>query len=190
MAYTNAFDPTEPADGDLVSYGDDMIRELKAAVKERMETIVEDFNDDPLQLKASALQLPGTSRISHAQFQPQQNTSAFTRNIDFICPGSSATLLIYGSIGLIADRQVSIARIRVRKGTGATVTGEVFKVTEDANELLGSFSLTTEGSWEILEAPIATGIAPGDQIVFAIFLDPASDAEENTALAWAEVEHS
>lgn len=48
MAYTNPLDPATPADTDPVAQGDDRMRELKAAIIERLETLVEDVDADPL----------------------------------------------------------------------------------------------------------------------------------------------
>lgn len=52
MAYTNpTFDPTVPADGDFLDLGDDSIRSAKLDVKERLETVFNSFDDDPLAFK-------------------------------------------------------------------------------------------------------------------------------------------
>lgn len=55
MVYVNALDPTTPSDTDPAAQGDDEIRRIKAALIERLETIVEDIDQDPLVLKASVL---------------------------------------------------------------------------------------------------------------------------------------
>lgn len=56
MPYTNpTFDITVPADGDLLSDGDDSIRDFKRDVKERIESVVESFDDDPLNFKAQSI---------------------------------------------------------------------------------------------------------------------------------------
>lgn len=52
MAYTHAtFNPSVPADGDLLSQGDDVIRDAKLDVKERLESVFKSFDDDPLAFK-------------------------------------------------------------------------------------------------------------------------------------------
>jgi hypothetical protein len=52
MAYTHAtFDPAVPADGDFLDQGDDSIRDAKLDIKERLETLVNSFDDDPLTFK-------------------------------------------------------------------------------------------------------------------------------------------
>jgi hypothetical protein len=43
--FVNPFNPATPTDASLVSQGDDEFRSLKAALKERMETLVTDFDD-------------------------------------------------------------------------------------------------------------------------------------------------
>lgn len=53
MAYVEPWDPTTPSDVEGVSQGDDRIRELKRAIEERMETLVEDWDEDPLSLRES-----------------------------------------------------------------------------------------------------------------------------------------
>jgi hypothetical protein len=47
MAYINTFDPTTPTGANLVSQGDDRIREIKAALIERIESMVLDIDADP-----------------------------------------------------------------------------------------------------------------------------------------------
>lgn len=51
MAYVNPYNPATPADGDVSSQGDDRIRELKAAMIERLLTVFTDINLDPLTFK-------------------------------------------------------------------------------------------------------------------------------------------
>lgn len=48
MAYNNEFDPLVPTDLDPAHEGDDRIREIKAALIERLETVFEDIDEDPL----------------------------------------------------------------------------------------------------------------------------------------------
>lgn len=56
MAFVNPFDPTTPTDADLVSEGDDRIREIKAGLIERLGQVIEGWPDtDPLTLKYDAL---------------------------------------------------------------------------------------------------------------------------------------
>jgi hypothetical protein len=58
MAFTNPLDPTTPTDLDWAYQGDDRIRELKAALIERLSQVIQGFPDtDPLKLKLSALDL-------------------------------------------------------------------------------------------------------------------------------------
>lgn len=55
MVYVNPFDPATPSDLDPAGQGDDRIRELKAAIIERLETLVADFDGDPLVLLADVI---------------------------------------------------------------------------------------------------------------------------------------
>lgn len=48
MAYLNPLDPTTPADGNFLREADDRIREIKAALIERLQTIFADINAQPL----------------------------------------------------------------------------------------------------------------------------------------------
>ena len=50
MAHTRNWDNTDPANTDEAKYGAQEIREFKEDVKERLETLVEDIDDDPLGL--------------------------------------------------------------------------------------------------------------------------------------------
>lgn len=53
MAYVYPLNPAVPADGDPASQGDDQLRLIKNVIIERLSTIVEDIDDDPLVLKPS-----------------------------------------------------------------------------------------------------------------------------------------
>lgn len=48
MAYSNPLNPSTPADGNFLREGDDRIRELKSAIIERLETIFQSLDADPL----------------------------------------------------------------------------------------------------------------------------------------------
>lgn len=53
MVYVYPLDSAVPADGDPASQGDDQLRLIKNIIIERLSTIVEDIEDDPLVLKPS-----------------------------------------------------------------------------------------------------------------------------------------
>lgn len=76
MPYTNpTWDPAVPADGDLLSQGDDVIRAEKLDTKERVESFFKSIDDDPwLPLDGS---IPGTAiksgTLLGAAFDPALN---------------------------------------------------------------------------------------------------------------------
>lgn len=55
MAYTQSLDPAVPAGSDPIASGDDKIRALTQAIKERLLTLVEDIDADPLVLTPEAM---------------------------------------------------------------------------------------------------------------------------------------
>ena len=56
MAYTRPWDDTKPTGAEAANTIDDLMRELKEDIHERMDDIVEDWTDDPVVLKAAAAQ--------------------------------------------------------------------------------------------------------------------------------------
>jgi hypothetical protein len=54
MPFANSLNPAEPAGGDQARFLDDAIRDLTNAVRERLATIVEDVDADPMVLSVSA----------------------------------------------------------------------------------------------------------------------------------------
>jgi hypothetical protein len=64
MAYANPLDPTTPPDDEALSLGDDKIRQFKAAVIERLETLVTDVDADPLVLNPDTV--PNTAIVDGA----------------------------------------------------------------------------------------------------------------------------
>ncbi len=75
MTYTRDFDVTTPADGDLLSAGDDSIRDFKVDVEERLASAYVDINADPMVPKDESI--PATAlksgSISFAQLDPSLN---------------------------------------------------------------------------------------------------------------------
>ena len=62
MAYINPFDETTPSDADPASQGDDRIREIKAAVNERLSTVFSNWPDgDPLELAPGLIPAAGAT---------------------------------------------------------------------------------------------------------------------------------
>lgn len=54
MAYADGnIDVTKPGDGDILSQGDDEIRKFKRQMSDRLATLVDDINADPLVLKGA-----------------------------------------------------------------------------------------------------------------------------------------
>lgn len=58
MAYSNPLDPSTPSGSDPLAQGDDRLREAKGAIRERLATLVEDVDVDPLVPKAEVFGRP------------------------------------------------------------------------------------------------------------------------------------
>lgn len=58
MAYVNPLDPLTPTDLDPADEGDDNLRQIKAALIERLETLVEDVDADPLVPRSEVFGVP------------------------------------------------------------------------------------------------------------------------------------
>jgi len=56
MAYTRNWDDTKPTGSEAANTIDDLMRELKEDIHERMDDLVVDWTDDPVVLKATAAQ--------------------------------------------------------------------------------------------------------------------------------------
>lgn len=74
MVFTRNWDSTTPAGSAQISAGDDAIRALKVDLEERMASVFEDIDADPLVLKASVIGAIGAATkklvISGSLFQP------------------------------------------------------------------------------------------------------------------------
>ena len=66
MPYSNPLDPTTPADTDLRSQGDDRIREVKAALLERLLTVFVDMNINPLAFIAGVIPTAALANLAVA----------------------------------------------------------------------------------------------------------------------------
>jgi len=88
MAFVEPFDPTTPADDDLVSQGDDRIRELKRALSERLAQVIEGWPDtEPLKLKGASLDNPispdtGTIKYGNIADRPNPPDTDFFWAVD------------------------------------------------------------------------------------------------------------
>jgi len=75
VAYTRDYDVTTPADGDLLSSGDDAIRDFKVDVEERLLSVYKDIDVDPLEPKDASI--PGAAlkdgAVTFTQLDPTLN---------------------------------------------------------------------------------------------------------------------
>lgn len=145
MAFANPLDPTTPTDADLTSEGDDRIREIKAALIERLAQVIEGWpDDDPLTLKYSALSgvptpvtvdeladRPAAEEEGQLFYARDQNTLFVTEN-----DGGLAWRRVDNPIAVdvLADRPASPARV-----------GDLFYASDTQVLFVGNEALAWKG---------------------------------------------
>lgn len=191
MAYTEVLNPATPADGDLLSAGDDSIRQFKRAIIERLLTIVVDVDANPLVIKPSALLASKKQRISHTAFQPRDDASSISRGVAALSPNSLTSLPVYGTMSFAPGFQLIKARLKVKSNhANAAVTGTLYRVFEGGGpDVVTTFTAALNGGVQTLEQTIAQNVLDGDLYTFHVVLDTTTAGAANDGqLFWAELE--
>jgi len=83
MAYTRSWDDTKPTGSEAANTIDDLIRELKEDIHERMDDLVVDWTDDPVVLQAQAASWKGR-KYSYQDLQSPGNKAVSPNDIKSI----------------------------------------------------------------------------------------------------------
>lgn len=138
MAYTRTWDSTTPTATSQLSAGDDAIRALKVDVEERLSSLVDDIDDDPLALKSTAVGSIGAKTgkqiiIGPHAFTPvadDDNTSWQAAYVQ-IDDGPNVTLrapvilpigAVITKVELLADKNTANQVTGVLRGAGFSAT--------------------------------------------------------------------
>jgi hypothetical protein len=180
MAYSYALDPSTPASSDLLANGDNEIRNLKAAILERLGSFLDNLPDgDPLVIKLAALAAVypkvglHSARPALATFPGQQWYSYDTKQL-FIGLESLAwhELLLAGTkvptilaLGSPADQRVLLV---------GNPNVKSFKLEKEG----GGWDATRDGAGGYETAPVPAGETW--TIKATVFSDPAGDVSGTT----------
>lgn len=192
MAYSNPLDPATPAfDGDA-GLGDDQLRELKAALKERVESFFEDINGDPWKPRSAALGLVVSSRILHTQFAPRDNATSYSRGVAAISPNAHTQSVFYGSLAFDPGITIKTAtcKLSAAVGSNAGVNVDVYRVYEGGGpDLLGSIATSGSGSGiQTVSLDITRVTVAGDLYTFVVILNTLTSPNVNDAqFYWAQI---
>lgn len=109
MAYADALDPATPAGNQDLGLGDDRIRELKRALRQRWATLVVDIDADPLVLLPNVV--PGTSLVDASITKPKMAADSV----------DTAQILDNAILNAkVKDDELLVAKLKSAFGLGAT----------------------------------------------------------------------
>ena len=135
MAYTDTWDAAfnaAPAGGAQVSGGDDQIRQDKLAVYQRLLTLVNDINADPLTLKTAAMGTIGAITGRKLGFGPHlfesRNDEDDTDHQDAYIGMNTSGLTIVGSLKLPHNATIKKIEASMDRGAAATCSLELYKI--------------------------------------------------------------
>lgn len=192
MPYSQPIDPTTPAfDGDA-GQGDDELRNLKTAIRERFNSFFEDVDADPLVPKKGDLGLAINNKILHNLFAPRDDATSFSRGTSAISPNSHAQSVFYGSMSFPAGTHITTARCKFSAAvaSNASVSINIFRVFEGGGpDLLGSISTSGSGSGiETVSIDITRDTVEGDIYTFVVTLNTLISPNVNDAqFYWAQI---
>lgn len=135
MAYTRTWDAAyygAPAGGAQVSGGDDAIRDTRFDMKQRMDTLVNDWNADPLTIKATALGVLGQITGRKLSFGPHTfdavNDNDDTDHQSGYLGMNTTGLTFNGTLYLPHGISIMKLEASMDKGLAATCSLELFKI--------------------------------------------------------------
>lgn len=165
MAYSNAWDETAPQ-GSLVDANqlDDLIRQLKLDIRERMNTILAadgQWDDDPVKLAAT----PRTGLVlllsGHA-VQPENTTSGWAYRQTFFESASASPNDGRAPLPIRKDWKITRVSVLFDKSTDSSVTISFEKVTYASSPVTTVIDSATVSSSGIAEVEIFSGIETTD----------------------------
>lgn len=163
MAFVTPWNTATPSDTDLVSQGDNEIRSAKESVDERMASVFDNWPNDPLVVKDSALPslFPGQTQV-------------VTLSALYVMPGVSSTIVI--PIGIYPEDTVEILAISAKiRLEGELAFGD--RAFGSASVSLASpMTATSDGGSATLEIEEVLVSSAGGNETFSLqvtFTDPA-----------------
>lgn len=174
MAYTNAWSNAIPAGSVAANFIDDHIRQLRLDIDERLATIVNDIDADPLTLKTNIVdKLPFTMHWSQSvQFvdpstpaEPDYATD--TGGFGSVCPANINDLIIREfSLSNLKGITISEISAYVYRAAGASVAISLGKQTRanppvssswgsTSSAIVGWHALTISGLSELIDPDVA-----------------------------------
>lgn len=138
MAYTRNWDNTSPAGGSQLSAGDDAIRAMKVDLDERLSSVFEDIDVDPLALKSTAVGSIGAATgkqiiLGPHEFAPAQDDDNIAWGADYVTFDNGPNVVMRAPvilpigvtitlIELLADKSTATQISAVLRGKGFTGT--------------------------------------------------------------------
>ena len=181
MAYSRSWDITSPAGSGQVSGGDDAIRAMKEDIEERLESIFEDIDDDPLEFKPSVIGSIGaktgkTLIIPAEAFTPTEDDDDVTWFDQYVQSDNSGDREMKAPV--ILPPGVTITKIEFlwNKQTLAGLRGELLSVDFDTgvalNTVAGPFDET--GAGVVLTDSGAMSYVIDPDLIYKIRIKPTS----------------
>jgi len=180
MPYTNAvFDPAAPVGSSQLSAGDNAIRAAKLDIKERMETLVEDFDANPLALIAGLVGTIGAVAgkkmlIASDAFVPEEDQDDWTYFNDYVQTDDSGTRVLKAPVilppgAIITEIEYLWTRDGALTGQYGVLCATDFDVATAFNEL---FFVEEAGAGVKLTSTGATSILIEDNKLYKILVRP------------------
>lgn len=157
MAYANPLDPTTPSGGANANQLDDRIRECKAALVERLLTLVTDVNLDPLVLKPSVV---SQSSIADNAINQAKMADASVGTAELIDRNITAIKIALLAITAAEIADSTITQLKMADnsvGTAEIIDANVTNAKLAANAVTQSkMADDSVGTAEIIDANVTT----------------------------------
>jgi hypothetical protein len=142
MAYANPLNPATPADGNFLREGDDRIRELKAALIERLQTIIQNIDTQPLAFIAGII--PTAAIADGAITLPKMAGNSVSTNT--LVDGAATDPKIVSVNGSkLFDGSVAGAKLADDTVTGSKIASGAIGVNELADDAVGGAKIIDAG---------------------------------------------
>lgn len=207
MAYTNPLDPTTPSGGSSPALIDDRIREVKAALIERLLTLVTDVNAQPLVVKPGVIPAGALANDSVGQAQIANGAVGTGELIDRNITAVKIALLAITAAELadnavtqlkMADNSVGTAEIIDANVTGPKLANDAVTQAKMANDSVGTAEIINANVTEpkladdavstrtiddgaVTAAKLAAGVVNSDTVIMLRASRVLSQAEAEIA---------
>lgn len=176
MAYTNAWDETQPLGTAAANTLDDIIRQLKLDVRQRMESIVENWSADPVKLKGTTGKV---LILAHEALMANGNYHSMQIFADYVTLNDTGHIPIPVRVGWRIKKVEVICNRGAAASLDCSMVVHVFNVSPTGGGTFGPVNNSLNGNQLVVVYNDAAGFYVDSQSAVTVKIAPPSAASWN-----------